>query len=84
MRLSNKLVGQWYVKERLKSSLRKLFGRYGDHFKLYEVHRAGMLLDMIIYSNTVHRSDITQIIDPVTALDLIIEFDFIPNCAKFL
>ena len=30
MRLSNKLLGQGYVKERLKSSLRKFYGRYGD------------------------------------------------------
>ena len=28
MRLSNKLLGQGYVKERLKSSLRKFYGRY--------------------------------------------------------
>ena len=30
MRLSNKLLGQGYVKERLKSSLRKFYGRYED------------------------------------------------------
>ena len=28
MPLSNKLLGQSYVKERLKSSLKKLYGRY--------------------------------------------------------
>ena len=37
MRLSNKLLGQWYVKERLKSSLRKFYGRYGDLIKQYDV-----------------------------------------------
>ena len=37
MRLSNKLRGQGYVKERLKSSLRKFYGRYGDLTKQYEV-----------------------------------------------
>ena len=37
VRLSNKLLGQRYVKERLKSFLRKLFGRYGDLTKQYEV-----------------------------------------------
>ena len=37
MRLSNKLLGQGYVKERLKSSLRKFYGRYGDLTKQYEV-----------------------------------------------
>ena len=37
-RLSNiKLLGQVYVKERLKSSLRKFYGRYGDLTKQYEV-----------------------------------------------
>ena len=35
MRLSNKLLGQGYVKERLKSSLRKFYGRYGDLTKQY-------------------------------------------------
>ena len=30
MRLSNKLLEQWYVKKRLQSSLRKFYGRYGD------------------------------------------------------
>ena len=30
VRLSNKLLGQGYVKESLKSSLRKFYGRYGD------------------------------------------------------
>ena len=37
MRLSNKLLGQGYVKERLKSSLRKFYGRYRDLTKQYEV-----------------------------------------------
>ena len=37
MRLSNKLLGQGYVKERLKSSLRKFYGRYGDLTKQYVV-----------------------------------------------
>ena len=30
VRLSNKLFGQGYVKERLRSSLRKVYGQYGD------------------------------------------------------
>ena len=33
MRLSNKLLGQGYVKERLRSSLRKFYGRYGDSYQ---------------------------------------------------
>ena len=47
MRLSNKLLGQVYVKERLKSPLRKLYGRYGDHTKQYEVPLSRMLHDIL-------------------------------------
>ena len=42
-RLSSKLLGQGYVMERLKSSLRKFYGRYGDLIKHYEVSLAKML-----------------------------------------
>ena len=42
MRLSNKLLGQGYVKERWKSSLRKFYGRYGDLTKQYEVSLSRM------------------------------------------
>ena len=35
---------------------------------------------MTIYSDTLHRSGITPIFDPITDLDLITEFDFLPNC----
>ena len=44
MRLSNKLLGQGYVKERLKSSLRKF---YGDLTKQYEVPLSRMLHDIL-------------------------------------
>ena len=47
MRLSNKLLGQGYVKERLKSSLRKFYGRYGDLTKQYEVPLSWMLHDIL-------------------------------------
>ena len=47
MRLSNKLLGQGYVKERLKSSLRKFYGRYGDLTKQYEVSLSRMLHDIL-------------------------------------
>ena len=33
VRLSNKLLGQGYVKERLRSSLRKFYGRYGGSYQ---------------------------------------------------
>ena len=38
-----KLLGQGYVKERLKSSLRKFYGRYGDLTKQYGVPLSRML-----------------------------------------
>ena len=47
MQLSNKLLGQGYVKERLKSSLRKFYGRYGDLTKQYEVPLSRMLHDIL-------------------------------------
>ena len=46
-RLSNKLLEQGYVKERLKSSLRKFYGRYGDLIKHYEVSLSQMLNDIL-------------------------------------
>ena len=46
-RLSNKLLEQGYVKERLKSSLRKFYGRYGDLLKQYEVSLSQMLNDIL-------------------------------------
>ena len=47
MRLSNKLLGQGYIKERLKSSLRKFYGQYGDLTKQYEVPLSRMLHDIL-------------------------------------
>ena len=42
-RLSNKLLGQGYVTERLKSSLKKFYGRCGDLIEQYEVSLSKML-----------------------------------------
>ena len=47
LRLSNELLGQGYVKERLRSSLRKFYGRYGDLIKQYEVPLSRMLHDIL-------------------------------------
>ena len=47
MRLSNKLLSQGYVKELLKSSLRKFYGRYEDLTKQYEVPLSRMLHDIL-------------------------------------
>ena len=46
-RLSNKLLEQGYIRERLKSSLRKFYGRCGDLIKQYEVSLSQMLNDIL-------------------------------------
>ena len=46
-RLSSKLLRQGYVIGRLKSSLRKFYGRYGDLIKHYEVSLSQMLHDIL-------------------------------------
>ena len=46
-RLSSKLLRQGYVMERLKSSLRKFYGRYGDLINYYEVSLSQMLHDIL-------------------------------------
>ena len=50
-RLSSKLLGQEYVMERLKSSLRKFYGRYGDLIKHYEVSLSQMLHAILGYDH---------------------------------
>ena len=47
VRLSSKLLRQGYVMERLKSSLRKFYGRFGDLIKHYEVSLSQMLHDIL-------------------------------------
>ena len=47
VQLSTKLLGQGYDKERLKSSLRKFYGRYGDLTKQYEVSLSRILHDIL-------------------------------------
>ena len=47
VRNSNKLLGQVYVKGRLISSLRKLYGRHGDLIKQLEVPLSRMLHDIL-------------------------------------
>ena len=46
-RLSNKFLEHGYVKEHLKSSLRKFYGRYGVLIKQYEVSLSQMLIDIL-------------------------------------
>ena len=85
VRLSNKLLGQGYVKKRLKSSLRKFYGRYGDLTKQYEVplpnvtrHSGGCP-----YTVTPSIDETLHQFCPFTDLVLITEFDVLPNCVKF-
>ena len=47
MRLSSKLLKQEYITERLKSSFRKFYGRYGDLIQQYEVSLSRMLNDIL-------------------------------------
>ena len=47
-RLSSKLLTQGYLAERLKSSFRKFYDRYGDLIQQYEVSLSRMLNDILI------------------------------------
>ena len=47
-RLSSKLLKQGYLAERLKSSFRKFYGRYGDLIQQYEVSLSRMLNDILL------------------------------------
>ena len=85
-RLSNKLLGQGYVKERLKSSLRKFYGRYGDLIKQYEVPISRMLHDILDDDHLQWHPLLIRHytnFDPITDLDIITEFDFLPNYVRF-
>ena len=41
------------------------------------------ILDDDHLHDTLHWSGITPIFDPITDLDLITEFDFLPHCERF-
>ena len=80
VRLLCKLLGQGYVMDRLKSSLRKFFGRYWDLIKCYEAPSPKCYMtfwDMNIYSDTLYWSDISRNLDLVTELGLITVYDVI-------
>ena len=82
MRLSNKLLGQGYVKDCLKSSLGKFYCRYGDLTKQYEVPLSRMLHDILEDNHIQWHPPLMRHYTnflPFTNLDLIIEFDFLPN-----
>ena len=46
-RLSSKLLKQGFLAERIKSSFRKFYGRYGDLIQQYEVSLSRMLNDIL-------------------------------------
>ena len=64
-RLSNKLLEQGYVSERLKTSFRKFYCRYGDLSKQYEVPLSRILnhiLKITLYTmTTLQRSDFIKL-----------------------
>ena len=81
-----------YVKERLKSSISKREVPRGVRWSVRGSYRIisgpspecyKIFWRMIKYSDTLHWSGISPILDPVTDLDLINEFDFLPNCVRF-
>ena len=81
VRLSNKLLGQGYVKERLKSSFRKFYGRYQTVW--------GPPLPNVTRHSGWWQHTVTSSIDGTlhqfftfTDLDLITEYDFLPICAR--
>ena len=64
----------------MQSSFKKIFGWYGELVRHYEVSLPLMLhdiLDMNIYSDTLHLSDIPLNCDLVAELDIITGFDLI-------
>ena len=71
-RLSSKLLKQGYLVERLKSSFRKFYGRYGDLIEQYEVNLSRMLNDILTLDQQwlPNRSDFPPSSWPYTELDL--------------
>ena len=84
--LSNKLLGQVYVKERLRSSLRKFYVRYGELIQQYNIPLFRMLHDILDNDHLQWHPPLIRHytnFDHITGLDLITEFDFLPNCERF-
>ena len=86
VRLFNKLLGQGYVKERLRSSLGKFYGWYGDLIKQYEVPLSRMLHHTLDDDHLQWHPPLIRHYTNfalITDLDLITEFDSLPNCERF-
>ena len=86
-RISYKFFEQVFVSERLKSSLRKLYGRYGISSNIIKPPSPKCYMsfwDMTIYSDILHWSDISWNRNLVNKLDLITDFDILlPDSRMF-
>ena len=87
VRLSSKLLGQGYVRERLRSSLRKFYGRYGDLIKHYEGSLSRMLHDIQGHDHiqrhphlTRHNTNFVNLLPNWTLLPIL---TLIPNFRRF-
>ena len=69
-RLSSMLLKQGYLVERLKSSFRKFYGRYGDLIQQYEVTLSRMLNDILTNSDFPTNQTFHQFHELYTELDL--------------
>ena len=67
--LSSKLLKQGYLVERLKSSFRKFYGRYGDLIQQYEVSLSRMLNDILILDQQWLPNNFVTLIPSLTFTD---------------
>ena len=83
----NKLIGQGYVKERLRSSSEEvLWSVRGSYKIIWGPPRTNVTRHSgwsPFYSDTLHWSGISPIFDTTTDLDLNTKFDFLPNFERF-
>ena len=78
-RVSSKLLKHGYLAERLKSSFRKFYGRYGDLIQQYEVSLSRMLNDILILDQQwLPNQTFHQIHDLHTELDLHTDYEWFP------
>ena len=83
LRLSSKLLGQGYVMKRLKSSLRKFYGRYGDLIKHYEVSLSQMLHDILGHDQWSIDQTLHQFANLLPNWTLLPIFTLLPNFGGF-
>ena len=81
--LSCLLLGQGYVKERLRSSLKEvLWSVRGSYQTIWGPSLPNVTQHSGLWQSTVTPS-IDQALHQFTDLDLITEFDFLPNCERY-